>query len=201
MQLLPFDWPLIITKTTTPIFANSLTLAKFDLYCLKLLLTSQILTPSNLLLNLLNDNWMHVFQRSLFLYLPSIKVMILVRVTRSFYLLIDTHKFDGLLHLGQTRPVLNIRLRTRLFGFKQLPLVNTPNLLIGQGTIYHQYLRNKQLRPLLMVASILILSSRCLHWDGLGGLDNRCRQLVHPFDCSSEFVHIIILTLILTIIK
>lgn len=63
-------------------------------------------------MNLVDDGGMDKLEGSAFLDLPTVELVSFVGVPISLQLLVDAHEPDCFFHLGQTRPVLEIRLNS-----------------------------------------------------------------------------------------
>jgi hypothetical protein len=107
---------------------------------------SKIVSFLDVLLDLVYHCGVDVFQRSLFLHLPTLENMVPVRVPIALDLLVYAHELEGFFQLRETAPIL-LRLSTSLPAFGPAALVNTPDLLGSQRPIHHQDLGDEQLWP------------------------------------------------------
>lgn len=119
---------------------------------------SQIFTFGDVLLNLMNDLRVNILQGSLLVDLPSLEDVFIVGVAASPDLFIDAHELKSLLHLGQTRPVLDVFRNALLLVFEHRTLVNTPEFFGGEGAIHHQDASDEEFRAGLVEFAILVLA-------------------------------------------
>ena len=79
-------------------------------------------------MNLVDDGGVDKLESNAFLNLPTVELVSFVGVSIGLDLLVDAHEPDCFFHLGQTRPVLEIRLDSLELLLMHLLLVDPPDL-------------------------------------------------------------------------